>query len=71
MFKHLLLVLSNGAEVGLHLRTLRLQRDHLVDDDVGVFDFLKFFRSQNRKFLCGLVLDGMKGELTGLQSKQE
>lgn len=71
MFKHLLPVLSNGTEVGLHLRSLSLQRNHLVDDHVGVFDFLKFLRSQNRKFLCGLVLDGVKGELTGLQNKQE
>lgn len=65
---HLLPVLGDGAEVGLHLGTLGLQRDHLVDDHVGVFDLLQFRGRQNRKLLCRIVLDGVKGELTGLKN---
>lgn len=66
MFTHLLPVLGDGAQVGLHLRTLGLQRDHLVDDHVAVFDVLELCRGQDGKSLCWLVLNGVKGELTGL-----
>lgn len=68
---HLLPVLGNGAKVGLHLGTLGLQRDHLVDDHVGIFDLVQFRRRQNRKLLCWIVLDGVKGELTGLKNPEK
>lgn len=71
IFGHLLPVLGNCAKVGLHLRSLSLQRDHLVDDEVGVLDLLEFSSSQNWEFLCGPVLDGVEAELAGLQNKQE
>lgn len=66
MFAYLLLVLSDGPEVGLHVSTLGLQGDHLVDDDVGIGDFFQLGRGENRKLLCGLALDRMKGQLGGL-----
>jgi len=65
---YLLLVLSNGPEVGLHLGTLGLQSDHLVDDDVGIGDFFEVSGRKYGELLGWLSINGMKGQLGGLNN---
>lgn len=64
---HLLLVLCDGAEVGLHLSDPSLQRYDLVDQDVGVLDLLQLGGREDGQLPRRLVLDGVQGQLAGLE----
>lgn len=71
MNSHLLLILRDGAEVGLHLSDASLQRHNLVDDDIGVLDLLQLGGREDGQLPRWLVLDGMQGQLAGLGEPKE
>ena len=56
---HLLLVLGDGPQVGLHLGALRLQQGPVLGEDVGVGDGVQVGGAELGELFGRLVADGV------------